>query len=95
MAKNADVKKPESGAVENPSPATEMTDASGALMEPDIKKGVDVDHPAVESNPRARTTAIQNGTDWNDPRKRKPGDKDFVGQGLDPTPYGRKAEGKK
>ncbi len=79
---------PESMAVTNPSPATEMDAASGAFIEPEIKRAVPVDHPAIDNNPRAGTSAIQNGGDFNDPRRRHPSDPDFVGQGLDLSVYG-------
>ena len=42
-------------------------DASGAIMEPSVKTAVDVDHPAVDNNPRAGTTERQNQIDFNDP----------------------------
>lgn len=42
-------------------------DASGAIMEPSVKSSVDVDHPAVDNNPRAGTTERQNAIDFNDP----------------------------
>ena len=42
-------------------------EASGAIMEPGMKKAVDVDHPAVDNNPRAGTTVQQNQIDFNDP----------------------------
>lgn len=84
-------KKKAADAPENPAPADEIDSASGAIIEPQIKKGVDMDHPAVDSNPREGTTSQQNAVDWNDPQKRKPSDEDFVGQGIDPAPYGKKA----
>lgn len=90
--KDAAEAKPESMAVESPAPATEMTEASGAIVEPEIKKAVPLDHPAVDSNPRAKTTAVQNGADFNDPIRRRPDEPDFAGQGLDPTPYGDAAK---
>jgi len=71
-----------------PSPATEIDGASGAIIEPDIKQSVDLSHPAIDSNPRENTTAEQNARDMNDPKRRKPNDRDFEGEGLDPTPYG-------
>ena len=83
---------PETMAVTNPSPATEMDSASGAFIEPEIKQAIPVDHPAVENNPRAGTSAIQNGGDFNDPRRRHPSDPDFTGQGLDMSVYGEPAD---
>jgi hypothetical protein len=82
---------PETMAVTNPAPATEMDSASGAFIEPEIRKSVPVDHPAVENNPRKGTSAIQNGGDFNDPRGRHPSDPNFVGQGLDLSVYGTKS----
>lgn len=46
---------------------SENIDASGAIMEPDTKNEIDVDHPAVDNNPRAGTTVRQNQIDFNDP----------------------------
>lgn len=86
-------KAPEKGA-ENPGPAKGMDSASGAVIEPEIKEGVQMDHASVDANPREGTTAQQNARDMNDPRRRKPNDRDFAGQGIDPAPYGRKAEPK-
>lgn len=79
---------PETMAVTNPAPATEMDSASGAFIEPEIKQAIPVDHPAIENNPRAGTSAIQNGGDFNDPRRRHPSDPEFAGQGLDLSVYG-------
>ncbi|MBX3543586.1 hypothetical protein [Chelatococcus sp.] len=44
-------------------PATEF-DPSGA---PHQVQDIDVDHPAVDNDPRANTTADQNRIDFNDP----------------------------
>ena len=85
---------PESMAVTNPAPATTMESPSGAFIEPEIKASIPTDHPAVDNNPRAGTSAVQNGGDFNDPRKRHPSDPDFAGQGLDLSVYG-KTEGEK
>lgn len=79
---------PETMAVTNPAPATEMDAASGAFIEPEIKKAIPVDHPAVENNPRAGTSAVQNGGDFNDPLRRHPSDPEFAGHGLDLSVYG-------
>lgn len=79
---------PETMAVTNPAPATEMDAASGAFIEPEIKKAIPVDHPAIENNPRAGTSAVQNGGDFNDPFRRHPSDPGFAGQGLDLSVYG-------
>lgn len=75
-----------------PAPATSMDGASGAIIEPSIKDGVDMSHPAIDSNPREDTSAEQNARDMNDPARRKPNDRDFAGQGIDPTPYGKAAD---
>lgn len=42
-------------------------EASGAFIEDGAKKAVDVNHPAVDNNPRANTTVAQNQIDFNDP----------------------------
>ncbi|MBJ6986937.1 hypothetical protein [Devosia sp. MC521] len=79
---------PETMAVTNPAPATEMESPSGAFIEPEIKEAVPNEHPAVDNNPRADTSAVQNGGDFNDPRRRHPSDPNFEGQGLDLSVYG-------
>lgn len=86
---------PETMAVTNPAPATEMDAASGAFIEPEIKKAIPVDHPAIENNPRAGTSAVQNGGDFNDPIRRHPSDPGFTGQGLDMSVYGKPATSEK
>lgn len=48
----------------NVAPATEF-EASGAPHQ--IVEDVDPEHPAVDNNPRAGTTAEQNRIDFNDP----------------------------
>lgn len=83
---------PETMAITNPAPATEMDAASGAFMEPEIKAAIPVDHPAIENNPRRGTSAVQNGADFNDPLRRDPADPKFAGQGLDLSVYGAAAE---
>jgi|GEM_PF-1051772 len=80
---------PETMAVSNPGPATEMESPSGAFIEPEIKAAIPVDHPAIDNNPRAGTSAVQNGGDFNDPQRRHPSDPDFAGQGLDLSVYGK------
>lgn len=55
-------------------------------------KGVANPAPATDENPRADTTAEQNARDMNDPHRRLPDDEDYVGQGLDPAPYGKPAK---
>lgn len=47
-------------------PATDF-EASGAVIEPGAKKGVDLKHPAVDNNPREGTTKDMNRIDFNDP----------------------------
>ena len=83
-----DGKLPETMAVTNPAPATEV-EASGAVVEQEIKDAIPLDHPAVDDNPRAGTSAIQNGGDYNDPRPLHPSDPEFAGQGLDMSVYGK------
>jgi len=90
-------KKPDTASekgVENPAPADSIDSASGAIIEPEIKEGVDLDHPAIDDNPRAGTSADQNKRDMNDPNRRTPADEDFSGQGLDPAPYGKASKKK-
>jgi hypothetical protein len=53
-------KKPANGVA----PATEI-DTAGAPQQ--IVPDVDMDHPAVDNDPRAGTTAEQNRIDFNDP----------------------------
>jgi hypothetical protein len=84
----AEDRLPETMAVTNPAPATEMDSASGAFIEPEIKQSIPVDHVAIENNPRAGTSAVQNGGDFNDPRGLHPSDPHFQGQGLDLSVYG-------
>lgn len=86
---------PETMAVTNPSPASEMDSASGAFIEPEIKAAIPVEHPSIENNPRAGTSAVQNGGDFNDPLRRHPSDAGFAGQGLDLSVYGTAAAPKK
>lgn len=80
---------PANGAITNPAPASaaDMT-AGGAFVEPAIREAIPVDHPAVENNPRAGTSAVQNGQDFNDPFRTDPTDPKFSGQGLDLSVYG-------
>ncbi|MGX1800950.1 hypothetical protein ACWIDJ_01280 [Brevundimonas naejangsanensis] len=85
----AEGRLPETMAVTSPAPATEMDSASGAFIEPEIKAAIPVEHPAVENNPRAGTSAVQNGGDFNDPTRRHPSDPEFSGQGLDLSVYGK------
>jgi hypothetical protein len=54
------VKKPDNGIA----PATDI-DTAGAPQQ--IVPDVDMDHPAVDADPRAGTTAEQNRIDFNDP----------------------------
>jgi hypothetical protein len=48
-------------------PATQVA-ASGAFIEPEIVDRIDVDHPAVDNNPRKGQPVIANQIDFNDPR---------------------------
>jgi hypothetical protein len=50
----------------NLTPATEIA-ASGALVEPEILTGVDVDHPSVDNAPRKDSTVDMNRVDFNEP----------------------------
>lgn len=75
--------------------ASAIDGASGAIIEPAIKQGVDTSHPSIDDKPRDGTTVGQNARDMNDPRRRKPNDKDFAGMGIDPTPYGKAGKPKK
>ena len=59
-------KKAKSG--DDMAPATDF-EASGAIIEPDAKKAVDMKHPAVDANPRAGASAASNRIDFNDPTK--------------------------
>jgi hypothetical protein len=54
------VKKPNNGIA----PATDI-DTAGAPQQ--IVPDVDMNHPAVDANPRSGTTAEQNRIDFNDP----------------------------
>lgn len=74
----------------DPAPVTELESPSGAIIEPEVAKAVDVTHEAVDANPRDGTTAEQNAIDWNDAKRAKPQDEDFAGQGLDQSVYGKK-----
>jgi len=47
-------------------PATAVA-ASGAFIEPEIVDRIDVDHPAVDNNPRKGQPVIANQIDFNDP----------------------------
>lgn len=48
------------------SPAT-VAAASGALVEPDLAKASVIDHPSVDTNPRAGVPAGSNQIDFNIP----------------------------
>ncbi len=77
----------------NPAPSATMG-SNGVFVEDAMKEAIaaSADHPAVENNPRAGTSAVQNGIDWNDPTPRDPSDPKFVGQGLDLSVYGKAAK---
>ncbi|GGE75097.1 hypothetical protein [Sphingomonas prati] len=51
---------------DNLTPATDVA-ASGAFIEPEIVARIDVDHPAVDNNPRKGQPRIANQIDFNDP----------------------------
>lgn len=80
---------PTTGGVADPAPASALEDASGAIIEPAITDAVDVTHESVDANPREGTTAVQNAIDWNDPRRVRPDEPDFTGQGVDRAVYGK------
>ena len=82
---------PTNSAVTNPAPARGISSPSGAIMEDEVARGLDVEHPAVDNNPRRNTSAVMNGVDWNDPTRRPPTEREFVGQGLDLSVYGAAA----
>lgn len=62
--------KASSGAPNDPAdiPPADTFEASGAIIEPAAKDGIDLAEPAVDSNPRAGTTNEMNRADFNDPR---------------------------
>lgn len=64
-------KNPAAGVPAAPAPATDIA-ASGAIIEPAIATGVDMEHPAVDSNPRANSTSEMNAIDFNFPSALKP-----------------------
>ena len=76
------------GAVADPAPAAELTEASGAIVEPAIVDAVDLTHEAIDANPRSGTSAVQNAIDLNDAKRANPTDPGFAGQGIDMSVYG-------
>lgn len=78
--------------IADPAPATQLEEASGAIIEPQITQAVDVTHESVDANPRAGTTATQNAIDWNDAKRARPEDDAFAGQGIDRSVYGKAAD---
>lgn len=68
-------------------PATSAAPATGDTQT--TADAIPVDHPAVDNNSRADTSAVQNGGDFNDPHRRHPSDPGFAGQGLDLSVYGK------
>lgn len=52
---------------DNLTPATQVA-ASGAFIEPEIVDRIDVQHPAVDNNPRKGQPKIANQIDFNDPK---------------------------
>lgn len=79
---------PANTAVANPAKTGRMNPSSGAFVEDQVREGVPADHPSVDSHPRDGTSAIQNGQDFNEPRRIDPNDPEFMGQGLDMSVYG-------
>jgi len=47
--------------------AATKVEASGAFIEPEIVERIDVDHAAVDNNPRKGQPKIANQIDFNDP----------------------------
>lgn len=76
----------------NPAPAAGLTEASGAVVEPEVLSAVDLGHESADANPREGTTTAQNQIDWNDPKRIRPEDEVFAGQGLDLSVYGKGAK---
>ncbi|MBB1493212.1 hypothetical protein H5395_17285 [Paracoccus sp. MC1854] len=76
----------------DPAPTAVLEEASGAIIEPTITNTVDMRHESVDANPREGTTAAQNAIDWNDPKRVRPDEADFTGQGVDPAVYGEVAD---
>ena len=76
----------------DPAPAAALTEASGAVIEPEVLSAVALDHASADANPREGTTAAQNQIDWNDPKRIAPDDDGFAGQGLDLSVYGKGAK---
>ena len=92
MATSKKAEAAEATETKGPAPAETIHNSSGALMEPEIKDGVELSHPSIDSNPRLGTAPAQSARDMNDPLKRTPADPDYVGQGLDPAPFGHSAK---
>ena len=86
---DATVIENETHGVADPAPALELEEASGAIIEPGVTDAVDVSHESVDANPREGTIATQNAIDWNDPKRVRPDEADFTGQGVDPAVYGK------
>ncbi len=63
---------------DNLTPATKV-EASGAFIEPEIVARIDVDHPAVDNNPRKGQPKLANQIDFNDPHL---GNEDAVEKNL-------------
>lgn len=55
------------GLTEDNLTAATKVEASGAFIEPEIVERIDVDHPAVDNNPRKGQPKIANQIDFNDP----------------------------
>lgn len=55
------------GLTEDNLTAATKVEASGAFIEPEIVERVEVDHPAVDNNPRKGQPKIANQIDFNDP----------------------------
>ena len=86
---DANVIQNDTHGVADPAPAVGLEEASGAIIEPGVTDAVDVSHESVDANPREGTTAAQNAIDWNDPRRVRPDEAEFTGQGVDRAVYGK------
>lgn len=84
--------KDEAHGIADPAAASGLEHASGAIIEAAITEAVDVTHESIDANPRAGTTATLNGIDWNDPKRVRPDEPDFTGQGVDRAVYGKAAD---
>lgn len=98
MTKKTEAPQPGSDADNTPNSSDAATaaavveGASGAITDAATVASIDTSHPSIDGTPREGTSETQNARHMNDPARRKPNDRDFAGQGIDPTPYGKKIE---